>query len=178
MALLFKVKFDGTIFTYDYHVRVAYVTTFDHPQTQNFYLQHPRTMCLTNVVGLNYMTRSVMKSWQMLVVYNSCKQKSYHLNNDLNALINLKPLVGKIGCLGEFDFDLQCFLLYYREILISTLAKEWGFCKSVPTYTQGNNTAKEIRSRFLCHCIRWSSTLLAVVYTSILPSSTYIVVSI
>ena len=62
MALLFKVKFDGTIFTYDYHVRVAYVTTFDHPQTQNFYLQHPRTMCLTNVVGLNYMTRSVMKS--------------------------------------------------------------------------------------------------------------------
>ena len=40
-------------------------------------------MCRTNVVGLIYMTRSVVKSWRMLVAHDSRKQISCRLNRPL-----------------------------------------------------------------------------------------------
>ena len=60
--------------------RLAYVMTFDHPHAHNFHLRQP-LLCRTNVVGLIYSTRSVVKSRRMLVAHDSRrKQKSYHLN--------------------------------------------------------------------------------------------------
>ena len=66
------------IFAYDYHAQLAYVMTFDHPHARNFHSGHPQ--CRTNVVGLIYMTRSVVKSGHMLVAHGIRKQKSYCLN--------------------------------------------------------------------------------------------------
>ena len=54
----------------DYRARLAYVMTFDHPHAHNIH------KCRTNVVGLIYTTRSVVKSWSILVARDSPKQKS------------------------------------------------------------------------------------------------------
>ena len=43
-------------------------------------------MCRTNEVGLIYATRSVVKSWRMLVLHDSHRQKSYRLNRSFGKL--------------------------------------------------------------------------------------------
>ena len=40
--LSLKADLHGTIFAYDYRVRIAYVMTYDHPHTHNFHLGHPQ----------------------------------------------------------------------------------------------------------------------------------------
>ena len=57
----FKADLDGAIFAYDYCAWRAYVMTFDHPQVHRCHLQYS-TMSYTNIMGLIYMTWSVMKS--------------------------------------------------------------------------------------------------------------------
>ena len=39
--LSLKADVEGMIFAYNYHVRLAYVMTFDHPHVHNFHLRHP-----------------------------------------------------------------------------------------------------------------------------------------
>ena len=74
-----KADLDSTIFAYDYRARLTYVKTLAHRLSLNFSLT-TSTMCRTNVVGLIYTTRSVVKSWRILDAHDSRKQKSYRLN--------------------------------------------------------------------------------------------------
>ena len=71
-----KADLDGTSFAYEYRVRLAYVMNF-WPSTRAQFSLTTSTMCRTNVVGLIYTTRSVVKSWRMLVAHDSRKQNSH-----------------------------------------------------------------------------------------------------
>ena len=50
--LSLKADLHGTIFAYDYRVRIAYVMTYDHPHIHAQFSPRTSTMCRTNVVGL------------------------------------------------------------------------------------------------------------------------------
>ena len=73
-----KADLDGKIFVYDYRAWGAYVMTFDHPHAHYFHLRHPHVSYVCRL--LIYTTRSVVKSWRMLVAHDSRKQKSCRLN--------------------------------------------------------------------------------------------------
>ena len=79
-----KADLNGKIFPYDYRARLAYVMTFDHPHAHYFHLRHPHVSYVCRL--LIYTTRSVVKSWRMLVAHDSRKQKSCRLNRPLQKL--------------------------------------------------------------------------------------------
>ena len=93
-----KVDLDGTIRT-----QLAYINTFDHPHAHNFHLTS--TMCCTNVAGLIYTTRSVVKSQCMLVVHVSCTQKSFRLYWPLECISSI--LEQKLECLNRTQTSLN-----------------------------------------------------------------------
>ena len=72
-------------------------------------------MCRTNVVGLIYMTRSVVKSWRMLVAHDSRKQISCRLNRPLlwrSSLVLFGRSVHRIqyptGIVGPYSIQDAC----------------------------------------------------------------------
>ena len=78
-----KADLDGEIFAYDYRAWRAYVMTFHHPHAHYLHLRHPHVSYVCRL--LIYTTRSVVKSWRMLVAHDSRKQKqkSCRLNRPL-----------------------------------------------------------------------------------------------
>ena len=101
--LVLKTHLDGTIHAYNHRTQLAYVKTFEHPNAHNFYLTS--TMCCMNVASLIYMTQSVVKSQRMLVVHDSCMQKSFRLNWPLKCISRI--LQQKLECLNRTQTSLN-----------------------------------------------------------------------
>ena len=101
--LVLKTHLDGTINAYNHRTQLAYVKTFEHPHAHNFYLTS--TMCCMNVASLIYMTQSVVKSQRMLVVHDSCTQKSFRLNWPLKCISRI--LQQKLECLNRTQTSLN-----------------------------------------------------------------------
>ena len=53
LSSFIKADLDGTIFAYNYRARLAYIMTFDHPQTHDFHLRHP-----------NKISQAMLRKWQ------------------------------------------------------------------------------------------------------------------
>ena len=70
---------DSTIFAYDYRARLSIRQDFRPAIRAQFSLT-------TNVVRLIYTTRSVVKSWRILIAHDSRKQKLRRLNRSRHCL--------------------------------------------------------------------------------------------
>ena len=79
-------------------------------------------MCSTNVVGLIYTTRSVVKSRRMVVAHDSRKQTSHRLNQPLEVSAECEFLAHPIkywfSCRTEFvnKRDLQLAKTVHTEV--------------------------------------------------------------
>ena len=86
--LSLKADLHGTIFAYDYRVRIAYVMTYDHPHRHTQFSLRTSAMCRTNVIGSNrpltsspgplYQNEVKRSAFDVEMIFHSkCKQNSF-----------------------------------------------------------------------------------------------------
>ena len=118
-GISFTAELDGT---YEFCLRLKLIRQGFRPSTRTQFSLTTSTMCRTNVVGLIYTTRSVVKSRHMVVAHDSRKQTSHRLNQPLEVSAEYEFLAHPIkywfSCRTEFanKRDLQLAKTVHTEV--------------------------------------------------------------